>query len=122
MRPTMFAAMNSLTNALVTEDTAAWLGFLDAQDKVRPGADRLHRLLYERAVRDYGRGAVSQSLRRFGVALRGRHCHRGRGLATSAYRSDQRRDVFRLAETDEHVPANVIPTLKSALDKAGTRY
>ena len=36
MRPTMFAAMNSLTNALVTEDTAAWLGFLDAQDKVRP--------------------------------------------------------------------------------------
>ena len=37
MRPTMFAAMNSLTNALVTEDTAAWLGFLDAQDKVRPG-------------------------------------------------------------------------------------
>jgi Dienelactone hydrolase family len=37
MRPTMFAAMNSLTNALVTEDTASWLGFLDAQDKVRPG-------------------------------------------------------------------------------------
>jgi integrase len=25
MRPTMFAAMSSLTNALVTEDTAAWL-------------------------------------------------------------------------------------------------
>ena len=38
MRQTMFAAMNSLTNALVTEDTAAWLGFLDAQDKVKPGA------------------------------------------------------------------------------------
>ena len=29
---------------------------------------------------------------------------------------------FGFAETDEHVPANVIPTLKSALDKAGTRY
>ena len=38
MRSTMFAAMNSLTNALVTEDTAAWLGFLDAQDKVKPDA------------------------------------------------------------------------------------
>ena len=25
-------------------------------------------------------------------------------------------------EIYEHVPANVIPTLKSALDKAGTRY
>jgi carboxymethylenebutenolidase len=37
MRPTMFAAMNSLTNALITEDTAAWLGFLDAQEKVKPG-------------------------------------------------------------------------------------
>ena len=29
---------------------------------------------------------------------------------------------FGFAETDEHVPANVIPTLRSALDKAGTRY
>ena len=29
---------------------------------------------------------------------------------------------FGFAETDEHVPANVVPTLKSALDKAGTRY
>ena len=29
---------------------------------------------------------------------------------------------FGHAETDEHVPANVIPTLKSGLDKAGTRY
>src|SRR6516164_10997519 len=38
MRQTIFAAMNSLTNALVTEDTAGWLGFLDAQDKVKPGA------------------------------------------------------------------------------------
>jgi carboxymethylenebutenolidase len=31
------AAMNSLTNALVTDDTAAMLGWLDAQDRVRPG-------------------------------------------------------------------------------------
>ena len=29
---------------------------------------------------------------------------------------------FGFAETDEHVPANVIPTLKSGLDKAGSRY
>ena len=29
---------------------------------------------------------------------------------------------FGFAETDEHVPANVIPALKSALDKAGTCY
>ncbi len=37
MRPALFAAMNSLTNALVTEDTAAWLGFLKAQEKAKPG-------------------------------------------------------------------------------------
>jgi hypothetical protein len=67
MRPTIFAAMNPLANALVTEDTAAWLGFLDAQDKVKPGAIRLHRLLYERAVRDHSRSAVSQSLCRFSL-------------------------------------------------------
>src|SRR5579863_7083852 len=29
LRPTIFAAMDSLTNALVMEDTAALLGFLD---------------------------------------------------------------------------------------------
>jgi carboxymethylenebutenolidase len=31
------AAMNSLTNALVTDDTGAMLAWFDAQDKVRPG-------------------------------------------------------------------------------------
>jgi len=30
-------AMNSLTNAMVMDDTGAWLGYLDAQDKVKPG-------------------------------------------------------------------------------------
>jgi carboxymethylenebutenolidase len=29
---------------------------------------------------------------------------------------------FAFAETDEHVPDNVIPTLRQALDKAGTRH
>lgn len=32
------AAMNSLTNALVTDDTAAMIAWLDAQDRARPGA------------------------------------------------------------------------------------
>ena len=29
---------------------------------------------------------------------------------------------FGFAEIDEHVPANVIPTLRKTLDQAGTRY
>ncbi len=31
------AAMNSLTNALVTDDTAAMIAWLDANDRARPG-------------------------------------------------------------------------------------
>jgi hypothetical protein len=42
-----------------------------------------------------GRGAVSQSLRRFGVTLRGRHCYQRRGLATSASRL-----ILRLKDID----------------------
>ena len=33
----MFAAMNSLTNAKVMDDTGGLIAFLDAQDKVKPG-------------------------------------------------------------------------------------
>jgi carboxymethylenebutenolidase len=122
MRPTMFAAMNSLTNALVTEDTAAWLGFLDAQDKVRPGGIGCigycmsGRYVTTVAARFPNRFAASASL--YGV-----------GIVTDAEDSPhllidriKGEMYFGFAETDEHVPANVIPTLKSALDKAGTRY
>jgi carboxymethylenebutenolidase len=122
MRPTMFAAMNSLTNALVTEDTAACLGFLDAQDKVKPGAIGCigycmsGRYVTTAAARFPNRFAASASL--YGV-----------GIVTDAEDSPhllidriKGEMYFGFAETDEHVPANVIPTLKSALDKAGTRY
>jgi carboxymethylenebutenolidase len=30
-------AMNSLTNAMVMDDTGGWIGWLDAQDKCKPG-------------------------------------------------------------------------------------
>jgi Dienelactone hydrolase family len=69
------------------------------------------------------RGVVLQSLCRFSVALWGRHRHRRRGLPASPDRSGSKvRCISALPKLDEHVPANVIPTLKSALDKAGTRY
>ena len=38
MAPVFLAAMNSLTNAMVMDDTSGLLGYLDSQDKVRPGA------------------------------------------------------------------------------------
>lgn len=122
MRQTMFAAMNSLTNALVTEDTAAWLGFLDAQDKVKPGAVGCigycmsGRYVTTVAARFPNRFAAAASL--YGV-----------GIVTDNEDSPHRlvdrikgEMYYGFAEIDEHVPANVVPTLKNALDKAGTRY
>jgi len=37
MMPCVFGAMNSLTNAKVMDDTGGMLGWLDAQDKCKPG-------------------------------------------------------------------------------------
>jgi len=37
MMPAIFGAMNSLTNAKVMDDTGGLLGFLDGQDKCKPG-------------------------------------------------------------------------------------
>ena len=122
MRPTMFAAMNSLTNALVTEDTAAWLGFLDAQDKVRPGGIGCigycmsGRYVTTVAARFPNRFAASASLYGVGIVT---NAEDSPHLLIDRIKGEM---YFGFAETDEHVPANVIPTLKSGLDKAGTRY
>jgi carboxymethylenebutenolidase len=122
MRATMAAAMNSLTNALVMEDTAAWLGFLEAQDKVKPGAVGCvgycmsGRYVTTAAARFPNRFAASASL--YGV-----------GIVTDAQDSPhllidriKGEMYYGFAEFDEHVPGNVIPTLRQALDKAGTPY
>jgi carboxymethylenebutenolidase len=37
MAPVFLSAMNSLTNAMVMDDTSGLLGYLDSQDKVKPG-------------------------------------------------------------------------------------
>jgi len=107
MRQTMFAAMNSLTNALVTEDTAAWLGFLDAQDKVKPGAvGCIGYCMSGRSASLYGVGIVTEN-------------EDSPHLLVDRIKGEM---YYGFAEIDEHVPANVVPTLKNALDKAGARY
>jgi carboxymethylenebutenolidase len=122
MRPTMFAAMNSLTNALVMEDTSACLGFLEAQDKVKSGPFGCvgycmsGRYVTTAAARFSNRFAASASL--YGV-----------GIVTDAADSPhllvdriKGEMYFGFAEIDEHVPEKVIPTLRAGLDKAGVRY
>ncbi|SDR52404.1 carboxymethylenebutenolidase [Rhizobiales bacterium GAS191] len=122
MRATMMAAMNSLTNALVMEDTAAWLGFLDAQDKVKPGAVGCvghcmsGRYVTTAAARFSNRLAACASLYGVGIVT---DAEDSPHLAIDRIKGEM---YFGFAETDEHVPDHVIPTLRAALDKAGTPY
>ncbi len=122
MRPAMFAAMNSLTNAMVMDDTAACLGFLDAQEKVKLGPVGCigycmsGRYVTTAAAKFPNRFAASASL--YGV-----------GIVSDAEDTphklvDQIKGemYFGFAEVDDTVPANVIPTLKESLDKAKTKY
>ena len=122
LRPTMFAAMNSLTNALVMDDTAAWLGFLDGQEKVTPGP--LGCIGYCMSGQ-YVTTAAARFPNRFvaGASLY------GVGIVTKAedsphLLSDRIKGelYYGFAEFDETVPADVIPTLRKALDAAQTRY
>ena len=107
---------------MVTEDTAAWLGFLDAQDKVRPGGIGCigycmsGRYVTTVAARFPNRFAASASLYGVGIVT---NAEDSPHLLIDRIKGEM---YFGFAETDEHLPANVIPTLKSALDKAGTRY
>jgi carboxymethylenebutenolidase len=122
MRPAMVAAMNSLTNALVMEDTAAWLGFLDAQDKVKPGPVGCvgycmsGRYVTTAAARFSNRFAAAASLYGVGIVS---DAPDSPHLLIDRIKGEM---YFGFAETDEHVPDHVIPALRAALDKAGTRY
>ena len=122
LRPTIFAAMDSLTNALVMEDTAAMLGFLDGQDKVKPGPVGCvgycmsGRYVTTAAARFPNRFASAASLYGVGIVTDKPDSPH---LLVDRIKGEM---YFSFAETDEHVPDGVIPALRAALDKAGTRY
>jgi carboxymethylenebutenolidase len=122
MRAAMFAAMNSLTNQLVVDDTAAWLGWLDAQEKVTPGPVGCigycmsGKFVTTVAARFPNRFVASASL--YGVGIVTDKPDSPHLLADKI----KGRMYFGFAEHDEHVPANVIPTLKDALGAARTKY
>lgn len=116
------AARNTLTNAMIAEDTAGMLAFLDAQEEVKPGPV----------------GCVG-------------HCMSGRFIVTVAARFPERiaaaaafygvqivtdqpdsphliadrikGEVYlSFAEVDELVPANVVPDITAMFDRAGVRH
>jgi carboxymethylenebutenolidase len=116
------AAMNSLTNALVMDDTAAMLAYLDTQDKVKPGPVGCvghcmsGRFITSAAARFPHRFAASASL--YGV-----------GIITDQPDSphlilDKIKGelYYAFAETDQSVPAHIPGDLKKELDKAKVKY
>ena len=115
-------AMNHLSNEMVTDDTGGLIAFLDAQDRVKPGP--LGCVGYcmsgcyvtSVAARFPHRIAAAASL--YGVNI-------VTDKADSPHLTVDRIKgelYYGFAEIDPSVPDHVVPTLKSALDKAGTRY
>jgi carboxymethylenebutenolidase len=116
------AAMNTLTNAFVADDTGCMLTFLDGQDAVKPGPV----------------GCVGYCMSgRYVLTVAGRFPHRiaaaaslyGIGLVTDQpdsphllARQIKAELYLGFAEVDPDVPAPVIPALKQALDEARVRY
>jgi len=116
------ASMNHLTNALVTDDTAGMLAFLDGEEKVKPGplgcvgycmsgcyittvAARFpHRMLAAASL--YGVNIVTEK-------------EDSSHLLVGQIKGEL---YYGFAEHDASVPDNVIPALRAALDKAGTKY
>lgn len=116
------SAMNSLTNAFVTDDTAAMLGWLDAQDRARPGPV----------------GCVGYCMSgQYITTVSARFPHR-MAAAASLYGvkivTDQPDSphllvdrikgelYYAFAEHDQSVPDNVIPDLRSALTKTDVKH
>ena len=116
------ASMNSLTNELVTDDTSAILGWLDANDKVKPGKV----------------GCVGYCMSgQYITTVSARFPHR-MVSAASLYGVQIVNDkpdsphllvdkikgelYYAFAEHDASVPDNVIPTLTDALAKTSVKH
>ena len=122
MSAVVFAAMNSLTNELVYDDTAGLLAWLDAEDKVKPGPVGCvghcmsGRYITTVAARFPTRMAASASM--YGVGIVTDEDDSPHQLLDQV----QGELYYAFAETDAHVPDHVIPDLTKALDAAGTSY
>lgn len=115
------AAMASLTNAAVTEDTAGMIAFLDGQDKAKPGplgcvGHCMSGPFAMTAAARYARMTAAAAL--YGVSM-----------VTDAPDSPHllapqiKGELYiGFAEHDPSVPPTVVPALDRALAAAGTRF
>jgi carboxymethylenebutenolidase len=118
----MRAAMNSLSNAMVMDDTAGILGFIDAQDKAKPGpvgcvgycmsgqyitaaaATFPHRI--KAAASLYGVGIITDN-------------EDSPHLQLDKVRGEL---YYAFAETDRSVPEHIPGELKGLLEKHGIKH
>ena len=109
MATVFLGAMNSLTNAMVMDDTAGLLGFLDAQDKCKPGpvgcvgycmsGQHITNACFVLPAPDQGGS----------LALRGRRSSPTRRISPHRFHFDKIKGelYYAFAETDRSVPPNI---------------
>lgn len=113
-------AMNSLTNAMVVDDTGGMLSFLDGQEKSKPGpigcvGHCMSGSFVTAVAAAFPRMAASASL--YGVAVvtdKPDSPHLSLGSVKGEL-------YYAFAEVDPSVPDNVIPELKAALAKTDVK-
>jgi carboxymethylenebutenolidase len=117
----VFAAMDHLTNEMVSEDTGCMLAWLDAQGRVKPGAvgcvGHCMSGRYITTVAAHYPSRIKAAASLYGV-----------GIVTDKEDSPhllldqvQGELYYGFAERDQHVPDHVIPALRDALKVAGTK-
>jgi carboxymethylenebutenolidase len=116
------ACMNHLTNEFVYDDTAGMIAYLDAQDRVKPGPVGCVGYCMSGPFVMHAMARIPQRVAA-GAAMY------GIGMVTDKEDSPHllapkiKGELYiAFAEHDPGVPANVLPDLKAALDKAGTKY
>lgn len=116
------ASMNSLTNALVVDDTAAIIGWLDTQEKAKPGA-----------LGCVGHCMSGQYITtvsaKFPTRMVAAASLYGVGIVTDQDDSphlllnDIKGELYyAFAETDQSVPAHIPPALQAALSNADVKH
>lgn len=122
MTKAILASRAHLTNAMVSDDTGGMLGWLDGQDKVKPGpvgcvGHCMSGTFITTVAAHYGhRFAASASL--YGVGIVTDQPDSPHLLADQI----QGELYYGFAEKDAYVPESVIPELRKALSQAGVKH
>ncbi len=121
MSSVIHATMHTLTIAALMDDTAGMIAFLDGQERVKPGPLGCvgHCMSGPFALA----AAAKFPRMKAAAALYGVYMVTDQPDSAHLMVRDVKGELYiAFAEIDPAVPANVVPDLKAALDKAGTKY